>query len=56
MQLRIAQPCRHTTNETFRALERLRDIIKFGLLQVSENEIPLRKLSGGTVQLRSCPP
>ena len=28
--------------------------IKFRMLEVRENEIALRKLSGGTAQLRSC--
>jgi len=30
--------------------------IKFRMLEVRENEIALRKLSGGTAQLRSCSP
>jgi len=31
-----------------------RDRIKFRMLEVRENKIALRKLSGGAVQLRSC--
>ena len=30
--------------------------IKFGMLQARENEIALRKLSGGNAHLRSCAP
>jgi len=52
----IAQLCRHTTSETFQALKRQCDIIKFGMLQVRENEIPLHKWSGGIAQLRSYAP
>jgi len=30
--------------------------IKFGMLEVRESEISLRKLSGGTAHARSCTP
>jgi len=56
----IAQPCRHTTSEAFQALQGLCDIyiyilydITFGMLQGRENDISLRKWSGGTAQLRT---
>jgi len=52
----IAQPCRHTTSETFQAFKRLCDIIKFGMLQVRENEILRRNWSGSSAPLRSCAP
>jgi len=51
----IAQPCRHTNGEAFQALTGLCDI-KFGMLQVRENEISPRKRSGITGHLRSCAP
>jgi len=46
---------RHITGETFQALQGLYYIydIKFVTLEVRENEISLRKWSGGTAHLRS---
>jgi len=55
----IAQPCRHTNSEAFPALKGYAICtyrIKFRMLEVRENETSLRKLSGGTAQLRSCAP
>jgi len=52
-----AQPCRHTTSEAFPTLKGLCDVciycIKFSMLEVHENEMALRKFSGGTAQLRT---
>jgi len=52
-----AQPCRHTTSEAFQALKVLCDIyiyyIKFGMLQVRENEISLRKWSLVVLRMRT---
>jgi len=54
-----------TNSEAFLRLKGLCDIytvyiyiyrIKFRLCEVRENEIALRKLSGGAAQLRSCAP
>jgi len=51
------QSCRHTKSEAFAALKGLCDIyvyrIKFGMMDVREDEIALRKLFGGT---RNCAP
>jgi len=55
----IAQPCRLTTNEVFQVVKGPSDIysrFKSGMLRVRENEILLRKWSGGTTHFRSCAP
>jgi len=51
------QPCRHTNSETFSALKGLCDtriytVLNLEMVKVRENETALRKLSGGTAQLR----
>ena len=55
-----AQPYGNATSEAFLTLKGLCDVyiyrIKFRMLEVRENEITLRKMSGGTAQLRSCAP
>ena len=57
MQLR-----NHADTQTVKRPQRLKGCavymyrIKFRMLEVRENEIALRKLSGGTAQLRSCAP
>jgi len=48
-----AQPCRHTNSEAFPALKRLCDVYIPSMLEVRKNEISLRKLSGGSAQLRT---
>ena len=55
------QPCRHTNSEAFPTFKRLCDIFiyrtKLRMLEVRENDMTQRKLSGGgTAQLRSCTP
>jgi len=47
---------RHTSREVFHVVKELCHmyaIFKLGMLQVRENEISLRKWSGGTAHLRS---
>jgi len=48
------RPCvdTQTVKRFDRAMRYIHDI-KFGMLQVRENEIALRKLSGGSAQLRT---
>jgi len=51
-----AQSRRRKNSETLQGLQRLCDIytvIKYGMLQVRENEFSLRKLSGDTAHLRT---
>jgi len=50
----ILQPCGHTTSETFRKGYAIYIYdIKFGTLQVRNNDISLRKCSGGSADLRT---
>jgi len=52
------QVCNHADAQTFKRFKRYKAYatlhdIKFGMLQVRENEISLRKWFGGTAHLRS---